>query len=296
MIEEDGASILGKQLEESWKRYRKVLKRAKSGMTEESVHDLRVALRRLEAVVDLVPLFAPAEYTQRTRRQLERIRNRLSPLRDVQVQLLSVGDLTNTYPDLLKFQKSLSKRERALTRGLQRDIQARHAKLKPTFNAMFGKSRRRLRMFTATEMERTVAEGADKAYTALVEAMRSVDSHEVSTIHQARIAFKRFRYTIQAAQPILRGTSEAAVHRMHDFQVILGGIQDAQVLFDTLTRWGQKQKKRVQRGLAPVCEVIAQRRRDSIARFLAALDDIQTFWRPRLNERKLSAVPLRSTG
>src|SRR5207249_7379532 len=61
MIEEDGASILGKQLEESWKRYRKVLKRAKSGMTEESVHDLRVALRRLEAVVDLVPLFAPAE-------------------------------------------------------------------------------------------------------------------------------------------------------------------------------------------------------------------------------------------
>src|SRR5262249_47631439 len=135
------ALILIKEFNESWRRYGKVHKRAAAEMTEESVHDLRVALRRLDATLSLIALFTPESYTRKTRKRLTAMRKQLNPLRDVQVQSLQVADLANTYPVLKQFQKRLSKREQSLLRDLKKDLESEQEKLETAFSATVSRSR-----------------------------------------------------------------------------------------------------------------------------------------------------------
>jgi CHAD domain-containing protein len=284
------ASILATQLKESWGRYCKAVKRTQPKMTEKSVHDLRVALRRLDSVLGLIGLFAPESYTEKTRDRLKQLRKRLNPLRDVQVQLLLLTDLLNTYPDLQKFQKKLLKREQSLRRDLEEEVEAGHAKLEKAFNKTIVRSRNLLRAFDAPQTKEVLEAGAHTGYSALVDSMRAIDPNDISSIHKMRIAFKRFRYTTQAAQPILRDTPATMFERMHEFQDLLGGVQDADVLFESLTQWGGKQKDNTQRSLAPVYQTVAQRRRDAVQKLLADMGDMQTFWQQRGNDSKPATI------
>jgi CHAD domain-containing protein len=277
---DDGALILLKQFRKDWTRYGKAFKRAKSGLTEESVHDLRVALRRLDAILGLIRLFGPESDTKRARKRIATFRKRLNPLRDIHVQLLRVAEYAEVHPELEKFRKRLSKREKSLIRDLKKNLATNHRKLEKAVRVTVARSQPLLRAFTFTEAERTVDSGADAAYAAVVTDRQAMDPSDVASIHRVRVAFKKFRYLLQAAQPLLRDTPEITFERMHAFQDLFGAIQDADVFFETLTTWGRKQKKKVQSGLAPAYASVAQRRRDSIEQLLSGIHELEMFWPP----------------
>src|SRR5262245_14779725 len=130
---EKGVAFLVNELEESWNRYRKVVKVARADMTEASVHDLRVSLRRLDAAMDLAEPIAGKRSMQRTRKRAGKLRSGLSPLREVQVQLLALSDFVKTCPELEKFQRRLSKREESLLRTGKKDLNKQLPKLKAAF-------------------------------------------------------------------------------------------------------------------------------------------------------------------
>src|SRR5262245_944040 len=291
-MHDDTNSILTNLMAEGWARYRKTFKRSRAVMTEESIHDLRVSIRRLQATVDVVRLFLPDSHTAQTRRELKEIRTVLGPLRDLQVQILQVAELTNQFPDLLKFQKKLLRREAQIVRKLTPRIKSRHARLEKKFSATFGQSHALLRMFTPIEIDRTMSGAVDRTDERVIEMKRAVDRRDTSAIHRLRVQFKKLRYVMETAQSLVHEISPGQLKRMHEIQVLMGSIQDAEVLFEAITRWGRKRKKKARHNLGAVYETLAQRRRDSIAAFLTRVDEIPGFWEPRVPSKERTTVPV----
>src|SRR5437867_1660483 len=73
-----------------WEMFLKRLKRCRKKGSERSVHDLRVATRRLIAAVDLLATVSANGRVRKTRQLLKRLLKLMGSLRDRQVQLLQV--------------------------------------------------------------------------------------------------------------------------------------------------------------------------------------------------------------
>ena len=73
-------NVLIASMDERWKRYRAELKRCQRDFSEEAVHDLCVATRRLLAVMDICRTLDPHPRVQKVRRALK---NQLDALDDL---------------------------------------------------------------------------------------------------------------------------------------------------------------------------------------------------------------------
>jgi len=217
----------------------------------------------------------------------------LSPLRDVQVQIASIAELANDYPDLLNLQKKLVDRESSLMQGLRKKVAKNHSRLQQKFSRTLADSRNLPRMFTATEMTTAVAGAIDKTYEHVIEMKRAVTGRDTAAIHQLRVELKKLRYAIETAKPMLEETPKQQMDGIREMQALMGSIQDSDVLFETIRRWGSKQTKSVRNSLVPVYEVMSRRRRDSINAFMTRIDELHTFWKPRVLEKERSPAPLR---
>src|SRR4030095_12946341 len=100
-------NVLIEALEERWDKYRAELKKCKSEFSEEAVHDLRVATRRLLAVMDIIRLLDPQPRVQKVRRILKNQLDSLDDLRDTQVILVEVSESIMSFPDLKPFEEHL---------------------------------------------------------------------------------------------------------------------------------------------------------------------------------------------
>src|SRR5262245_37008304 len=114
----DLRALMLNSLTERWQTFDAELKHCQKQYSEEVVHDLRVATRRLIATVDLVTSIFPEIKLRKPRRALKRQLDRLGPLRDVQVQVRSSDKMLPTYPELQSFYDSLVKCERKLVQRL----------------------------------------------------------------------------------------------------------------------------------------------------------------------------------
>ncbi len=82
--------ILAAALESRWESYREQLRRCQEEFSEEAVHELRVATRRLLAQFILLSCVAPSAALEKARRILKRRLAVLGDLRDTQVQRLFI--------------------------------------------------------------------------------------------------------------------------------------------------------------------------------------------------------------
>ena len=64
--------ILLEAFDARWKKYRKELRRCRKECSEESVHDLRVATRRLVGWIDIVQLTMPDKRLRKVRQVLKK--------------------------------------------------------------------------------------------------------------------------------------------------------------------------------------------------------------------------------
>jgi CHAD domain-containing protein len=231
---------------------------------------------------------------EKPRKRVEKFLDSLSPIRDVQVQLLAANDLVAAYPDLRRFQKRMLKRERSLTDGMTSKVDAHRRKLKKVFNAALADSRSALDSATPVDIRRTMVDRVNNAFSTVLDAIRDIDPEQVATIHRMRVAFKRFRYMVQAAKPTLRDMQDTTLERMHSLQTLLGSVHDADVLLEALKKWGRKQPKKERRALEPVYEMLAESRGAAVAEALKRLDEVPTFWQMR--EKKLNPALVRSGG
>src|SRR5262245_54883762 len=92
--------FLAKALNRRWKSYCKRLEEARCEPSTESVHELRVAIRRLSSQFVLLNQVLPGHRARKPRDILKRQLQCLGPLRDTQVQHLFVEQQITRFPEL----------------------------------------------------------------------------------------------------------------------------------------------------------------------------------------------------
>jgi CHAD domain-containing protein len=77
---------------------------------------------------------------------------------------------------------------------------------------------------------------------------------------------------------------------MHDFQTMMGDIQDVEVLTASLQAFAQKQGPETDSSLQPVFQELSRRRQELINTFLRSADELFTFWNHSKQPSKKAAV------
>ncbi len=85
-------------LEKRWNRFRKELKKAQKSYSERSVHDVRVASRRLLSALDVIESWTQVKKIKTARKELKQILKTFSSVRDAHVQQIVLRDLARTTP------------------------------------------------------------------------------------------------------------------------------------------------------------------------------------------------------
>jgi CHAD domain-containing protein len=272
---------LAKALDDRWQTYRKQLRHCQEEFTEEGVHELRVATRRLLAQFVLLECVAPSASLEKGRRILKRRLAALGDLRDTQVQRLFIEQKAARFPELALLYAWLRRRERRLvktaagkvnrwkTRKLERWIAAMTV-------ALTAKTRE---SHAQSQLASAILRATANAFAEAVQCRRAINLADLRTIHKTRVAFKRFRYIMESLSPALTGLSKRQLRALAYYQRKMGIIQDLEVLQRCVARFIHE-NGRMEPLLLQFCQHLKQRRARALRSFLNSADRLLEFWPP----------------
>ena len=273
-----GPSLAG-ALEERWNSYRKELRRCQVEYSEEAVHELRVATRRLLAQFVLLSCVAPSTELEKTRSSLKCRIAALGDLRDTQVQLSFLDQHAGRFPELEPLRAWLRRRECRLARSAAKKVNRfktkKFGKWIATMTGDLAACAANVR--ARKQLASAVVRAATDAFAEVVKRRRAIDLADVGTIHQTRVAFKRFRYIVESLSPGLTGLTKRQLRALAYYQRRMGIIQDLEVLRQAVERFAGEHKN-TESALRPFCRYLRQRRTRSLRSFLKSADRLFEFW------------------
>jgi len=259
------------------RRYRKRLEASQRHFSQKAVHESRIQTRRLLAIVELLVAFLSIKELKKSRRALKLHLDLFDDLRDTQVQLTLVKPLRKDFPAARSFHLWLRQREeqfiRAVRRGLRKIKMRRLSRRMEQYEEELRTQEKRISSSRALRMMEITIQ---LAFAEVDRRRKLVQAEDTRTIHRTRIAFKRFRYMVEASVALLSGISKGYRQEMHDYQTCMGEIQDAEVLlaaFDAFAA-GQSEGAEIRR----LRQHFEQRRKDLIQDFLTHSDELLNFW------------------
>jgi len=273
---------LARSLKKQWKRYRRRLKRCQDKFSEEAIHGCRVETRRLLSSVELLSSLLSTRHLDKAHRVLKRHLDSLEDLRDTQVQLVTVGEMLRAFPAAQPFYTFLVKREKRFTRETRESIrQIRHRHLGKLIAACRDDVKARLKDCPPRRATELVVRSVNQAFTRTRQRRMLIRPEDARSIHRTRVAFKKFRYMVEALAEHLPAFTRERLAAMHRYQTMMGEIQDAEVLLWTLDKFLRKQEiePEVARRFR---EELLRRRQQLIRVYLGAADQLLEFW-PLLN-------------
>lgn len=263
-----------------WRRYRKRLKRCQRQFSAGAVHDSRIETRRLLATLELVAVFIPERKLKKLRRALKDHLDAFDRLRDTQVQLGCVEPLRRPFPAAKKFHRWLRRREAEYMREARQAVkEVKTRRVGKKIAALEGELRR-CRKKTAPVRAFAMAQDAIQiAFARVTRLSRRVSAKDPQTIHRARIAFKRFRYMVDALSPLLPAVTDKQRQAMHDYQSMMGEIQDLKVLLAALDEFIESEDNAPT--MLPLRAALVQRREQLVQVYVNAAPKLASFWPPK---------------
>ena len=210
-------------------RFRERMKRAAANpASDEAVHDLRVAIRRILAWVAVRDaLLGPDRRLREARLPLKTLMSPLGKLRDAHVKrywirrLLPEGDepsylyAVQVASDVLRWEARArvslgTQSARRLRRSFPKGAGGLGGQLEAAILApdLLGRLER--------EVTRHLAAALDPAHP--------------EALHRLRLAFKKYRYAAEVLFPLFPKATKETAKRLHDFQTLLGTIHDCDVI------------------------------------------------------------------
>ena len=271
-------------LEKRWIRFRKELKKAQKSYSERSVHDVRVASRRLLSALDVIESWTQVKKIKTARKELKQILKTFSPVRDAHVQQIVLRDLGRTSPAVRRLIDHLQTQEKKRIRKSVKRIRS----LKPTATRKLMKGIRQwsglIAFAGSANLNGNLAALARRSLAAQfikVGALcRAVNRRDVQTLHQMRIAFKKYRYTAEFLRPFLPRGADQLMKRMHDYQTVLGDIHDLEVLIVTTREFAGKLRRSAPKTvrLGSTLRLLSQRKRERVSEVIRRKDEIHQLW------------------
>lgn len=265
--------LLTESLEKGWKTYRAELKRCRLEFSNEAVHDLRVATRRLMAVIQLLNSVSPRPRLQKIIRAFKEQLDQLDDLRDTQVILAEISESIQHLPQLQGFQKQQRHLERQFLKSLRKQIKNFQTK---ELTRRIRKIHEALVNESPEGFETVVLQAVDEANLLTSQRLRLVDAARPATIHRVRIAFKNFRYMVEIVYPLLTDFPRERLKSMHDYQSRMGEVQDAEVFMQTLSDYADGASLH---DLDAVRLYYERRHAESITAYIEDMNHLYSFWR-----------------
>jgi CHAD domain-containing protein len=251
-----------------------------------SVHQARVATRRLREALPVLRVSVDREAVGRVRRQVRRMTRALGPVRELDVALTHLDELAGrrivSAGALARVRQTIA-RER---------LERRRRMLAAISPGKIEKLRRRLGIVgsapKAAETQATIAEAASQVHRRaerLALAMERAGSlYLADRLHAVRVAAKKLRYAMEVERELKRSRATARITQLKRVQDLLGVMHDCEILIDR-TRQLQADVAGSDRRLSAELDALVRtledecrqlhatymRRRDSIARLCQAL-------------------------
>jgi CHAD domain-containing protein len=261
-------------LDRRWKNYRAELKRCRAEFSNEAVHDLRSASRRMLAFIRLLKSISPRPRLQKLNRAFKDQLDEFDDLRDIQVVLAEVSETVKELPQLEEFQDHLQSVEKGLLKTLRKRL-----KVVDLFDVSkrVRRLRESLKKETNDDLFLHALQAVDDAFLVTTRRRDWINPAQATSIHRVRIAFKTFRYMVEVIHPLLENYPEENLKYMHDYQSLMGEIQDVEVILQTLT---DAPVNVASFDPEPVRRYYERCHTKAISTYLEHMNQLDTFWRP----------------
>jgi CHAD domain-containing protein len=223
------ASALASRLREQQGALREALERGTAKLKRSAVHDLRVAVRRLESTIELAKAIG-GKPRKRLVRRLDELLDALSPLRDVHVAARAVETLPPTPQGQKQLGRHVAKQKRRLEPEVEQSLE--DFKLEAVGRDLdeLSQSLRALEHVEGSEPDSALRLKLDRL-RARIEGTRSSASAEApKSLHRLRIAIKRYRYALEALGQCLPPELLEGMRTAESLQKQLGQAHDAHQL------------------------------------------------------------------
>lgn len=299
----DLRGVLSAALSERWLTVVARTEKARSKPTEKAVHDLRVAIRRMLALLDMVKTIVPKSGGGKIRTELKTHLKALSVLRDTQVQIQYVRRLAPDFEILSGFLAGLLEREAAQMKRAAKGIE--HLDTDSLGRYFIGLKTKTDNFLSASQMGdaslSTLKGMLAKLYVKMVVLRNEIHTgserpkdgasrhSRIQKIHELRLLFKRFRYSVEILQPMFPRISSAVLRKMSIYQSTMGSIQDTEVLISAIASHAKLSRKKEMKknidqpdAFGPLHDLLTFKLDEEVDGFLPAIDQLDEFWQ-RLN-------------
>lgn len=231
---------------------------AQSG-DEDSVHQARVASRRLRGALPMLGAHADAGALDRVDRRVRRITRALGPVRELDVTLLLLAELEGrgaVPPTAIRLVREAVTAERQKRRRDMLDA------IKPS---RLNKLRKRLADVAAPESRAavpgsTIAEAAAQAGRQArrlrAAIVRAGGIYLADRLHRVRVEAKKLRYALEIQRELTHSRSRLHLNRLKVQQDLLGRMHDLEILIDRTRAVQAKQAPRSRRTMAELDALI----------------------------------------
>jgi CHAD domain-containing protein len=280
------SSRLDGVLAEAWRAYRRMFKRCREAPSSESIHQLRVLTRRLQALLDLVGATLAGVPTERFTALLKPSFKAAGRIRDVQLMRSQVSADSARYPGTKGFARELDRRKRRCRRKFAREL--RNTPL-AELKAMVCDVRERLRKAEANprwgrRVETSIRKSVDGAFASTVSALRAMDPADPESIHRVRITFKNFRYRCEAITSLNALPAEGGEDRLRAQQKRMGEIQDSRTMLVALDKFMRREPEEADR-LRGFRDAVQRRHDRHVKAYLRRADELFGLWKPTRAKR-----------
>lgn len=269
--------LLLEALDKRWKTYRAELKRCRAEFSNEAVHDIRIATRRLLSLIQLLNSISPRPRLQKLNRAFKNQLDEFDDLRDTQVMLAEFSGTVQELPQLQKLQEHLQTVEADLLKSLRKKIKKFDL---DEISQRMKKTRTSIEPNEQDDPLPQILQAVDDAYLLTRQRYSWIDPAQPATIHRVRIAFKSFRYMVEIVHPLLDGFPIENIKKMNDYQSLMGEIQDVEIIMQTLADFPSDASFEPE----PVRRYYEGRHTESLSAYTEKMDQLDTFWRPAPEE------------
>jgi CHAD domain-containing protein len=238
---------------------------------DEAIHDFRVAIRRILAFIRFVDIFCPIEINANLRTLLKSNIKQFNKLRDIQVQIQYLINFLKKFPETIDFLVFLKKEEKKQIQKLKKVITSSN------FDNSGEIFYYRMHLMSFECFQKIDFDGIiivlKDVFREVEKAISNIIENDFATFHKTRLAFKRFRYTVETIESIL-SIPKAKVKELQNIQTVLGEIQDYTVTLALLEKFSKGDLFK----FSNFVEFIKQKREGKVKEFWEMLAILE-FWR-----------------
>ncbi len=244
------------------------------GASEKTVHDLRSAIRRLQATLDAISNFSSNRPVEKLLDKFKDQMDSSNDLRDLQVMILDLTRNAQVLPVLGAIKLRLKAREAELLEATEQ--MANHENL-DGIDRRLRKIRQSVADISPTDLSKGLLKAVDPVYSTILEHYRTMDTGQPASIHQVRITLRKFRYLLEIIHPLLPDMPASHLQHIRGYQTLMGEIQDTTIFTELAQEYSEGMATS---WLETMRHFYKRRMSEALSHFLERREEILSFWRP----------------